>query len=71
MKQGDTFKKLKTQDLELEQGIVMFVDRKFGWFSVVSENTLFRISLSSAWYMEMLINIPTNNQYINPPGRMV
>jgi hypothetical protein len=71
MKRLERFKRLKTQDLELEDGLIVSIDRKIGYFMVVSQNTVYKIGLHSNWYMAMDFVLPENTGYQNPKGVIV
>lgn len=71
MKRLEKFRRFRTQDLELEEGLIVHIDRKMGYFSVVANNTLYKIGLYSDWYMEMDFVLPENKGYQNPKGMVV
>jgi hypothetical protein len=71
LKTLEKFKLLRTQDLELGEGLIAVVDRKIGYFTVVSNGSVYKIGLHSDWYMEMDLSILENQSAYNPVGQVV
>jgi hypothetical protein len=51
--------------------LIVSIDRKIGYFMVVSQNTVYKIGLHSNWYMAMDFVLPENTGYQNPKGVIV